>query len=57
MYGLFQIHSPLINNVLKLQHILSATYGWTKFFVPLLKYFTMNENKFMDSFEFANLSV
>ena len=47
MYGLSKIHKPLINNFPKLRHILSAintaTYGWAKFFVPLLKCFTMNE--------------
>ena len=37
MYGLSKIHKPFINNFPK------ATYGWARFFVPLLKYFTMNE--------------
>ena len=47
MYGLSKIHKPLINNFPKLRPILSAintaTYSWAKFFVPLLKCFTMNE--------------
>ena len=47
MHGLSKIHKPLINNFSKLCPILSAintaTYGWDKFFVPLLKCFTMNE--------------
>ena len=46
-YGLSKIHKPLINNFPKLRPILSAintaTCGWAKFFVPLLKYFTMKE--------------
>ena len=58
MYGLSKIHKPLIKNFSKLPPILSAinadTYGWAKFFVPLLKCFTMNEYTLKDSFEFAN---
>ena len=46
MYVLSKIHKPLINNSLKLCPILSAintaTYGWAKLFLPLLKCFTMN---------------
>ena len=57
MYGLSKIHKPLINNFPKLRPILSAintsTYSWAKFFVPLLKCFTMNEYTLKDSFEFA----
>ena len=57
MYGLTKIHKPLINNFPKLRPILSAintaTYSWAKFFVPLLKCFTMNEYTLKDSFEFA----
>ena len=57
MYGLSKIHKPLFNNFPKLCPILSAintaTYGWAKFFVPLLKCFTMNEYTLKDSFEFA----
>ena len=58
MDGLSKIHESLINNFPKLSPILSAiitaTYGWAKFFVPLLKCFTMNEYTLKDSFEFAN---
>ena len=47
MYGLSKIHKPLIKNFPKLHPMLSSintvTYVWAKFFVPLLKYFTMNE--------------
>ena len=47
MNGLPKIHKLLINNFPKLCPILSAintaTYGWAKFFVPVLKCFTMNE--------------
>ena len=57
MYGLSKIHKPLINNFPKLRPILSAintaTYSSAKFFVPLLKCFTMNEYTLKDSFEFA----
>ena len=57
MYGLSKIHKPLINNFPKLLPILSAintaTYSWAKFFVPLVKCFTMNEYTLKDSFEFA----
>ena len=57
MYGLSEIHKPLFNNFPKLRPILSAvntaTYGWAKFFVPLLECFTMNEYTLKDSFEFA----
>ena len=57
MYRLSKIHEPLFNNFPKLRPILSAintaTYGWAKFFVPLLKCFTMNEYTLKDSFEFA----
>ena len=57
MYGLSKIHKPLFNNFPKLKPILSAintaTYGWAKFFVPLLKSFTLNEYTLKDSFEFA----
>ena len=57
VYGLSKIHKPLINNFPKLRPILSAintaTYNWAKFFVPLLKCFTMNEYTLKDSFEFA----
>ena len=57
IYGLCKIHKPLIKNFSNLRSILSAfntaTYGWAKFFLPLLKYFTMNEYTFKDSFEFA----
>ena len=57
IYGLSKIHKPLINNFPKLRPILSAintaTYSWAKFFVPLLKCFTMNEYTLKDSFEFA----
>ena len=57
MYGLSKIHKPLINNFPKLRPILSAintaTYSWAKFFVLLLKCFTMNEYTLKDSFEFA----
>ena len=57
MYGLSKVHKPLINSFPKLRPILSAintaTYGWTKFFVPLLKCFTMNEYTLKDSFEFT----
>ena len=56
MYGFSKIHKSLINNFPKLCPILSAintaTYGWDTFFVSLLKFFTMNECKFEDSFEF-----
>ena len=58
MYGLSKIYKPLISNFPKLRPILSAintaTYGWAKFFVPLLKFFTMNEYPLKDSFEFSN---
>ena len=57
VHGLSKIHKPLINNFPKLCPILSAintaTYSWAKFFVPLLKCFTMNEYTLKDSFEFA----
>ena len=57
MYGLSKIHKPLISNFPELGLILpainTATYGWTKFFVPLLKCFTMNEYTLKDSFEFG----
>ena len=57
IYGLCKIHKPLIKNFSNLRSILSAfntaTYGWAKFFLPLLKCFTMNEYTFKDSFEFA----
>ena len=57
MYGLSKIHNPLINNFPKLHPILSAintaSYSWTKFFVPLLECCTMNEYTLKDSFEFA----
>ena len=57
MHGLSKIHKPLINNFPKLRPILSAintaTYGWDKFFVPLLKCFTMNEHTLTDLFELA----
>ena len=47
----------MIKNFARLRPILSAintaTYGWAKFFVPLLKCFTMNEYTLKDSFEFA----
>ena len=50
MYGLSKIHKPLINNFAKLHPILSAinTYGWAKFFVSLLKCFTMNKYTLKD---------
>ena len=52
MYGLSKIYKPLINNFPKLRPIFSAintaTYGWAKFFVLLLKCFTMNEYTFKD---------
>ena len=51
------LKTPLIKNFARLRPILSAintaTYGWAKFFVPLLKCFTMNEYTLKDSFEFA----
>ena len=57
IYGLSKIHKPLINNFPKLCAILLAintvTYGWTKFFVPLFKSFSMNEYPLKDSFKFA----
>ena len=57
MYGLSKIHKLLFNNFPKPRPILSAintaTYGWAKVFVPLLKCFTMNEYTLKDSFEFA----
>ena len=57
MYGLSKIYKSLINNFPKLHPILSAintvTYRWAKFFVPLLKCFTMNEYTLKNSFEFA----
>ena len=57
MYGLCKIHKPLIKNFPKLRPILcaidTATCGWAKFFVPLLKCFTMNEYTLKDSFEFS----
>ena len=57
MYYLSKIHKPLINNLRKLCPKLSAintaTNGWAKFFVLLLKCFTMNEYTLKDSFEFA----
>ena len=57
MYGLSKIHEPLIKNFPKLRLILSAintaTYSWAKFFVLLLKCFTMNEYTLKNSFEFA----
>ena len=57
MYGLSKIHNPLINKFPKLHPILSAintaSYSWTKFFVPLLERCTMNEYTLKDSFEFA----
>ena len=47
IYGMSKVHKTLINNFPKLGPMLSAintaTYGWAKFFVPLRKYFTMNE--------------
>ena len=61
MYGLSKIHKPLINNFPKLRPILSAintaTYSWAKFFVPLLKCFTMNEYTHEDSFKFAKGTI
>ena len=54
MYGLSKIHKPLINDFPKLRPILSSINTATRFFVPLLKHFTMNEYTFNDSFEFAN---
>ena len=57
MYSLSKIHKPLINNFPKLRPILSvinkATYSCAKFFVPLLKCFTMNDYTLKDLFEFA----
>ena len=57
MYGLSEIHKPLINNFPQLRPILSviytATYGRAKFFAPLLKCFAMNEYTPKISFEFA----
>ena len=57
MYSLSKIHKPLINNFPKLRPVFSvintATYCWAKFFVPLLKCFTMNEYTLKDSFEIA----
>ena len=57
MYGLSKIQKPLINNFPKLCPITSsintATYCWAKFFVPLLKCFTMNEHTRKDLSEFA----
>ena len=57
MYGLSKIHKPLITNFPKLRPIHSAintaTYSWARFYVPLIKCFTMNEYTFKDSFEFA----
>ena len=57
MYGLSKIQKSLFNNFPKLRPILSAintaTYGWAKFSVPLLKCFTMNEYTVKDSYEFA----
>ena len=57
MYGFSKIHRPLFNNSPKLRPILSAintaTFGWAKLFVPLLKCFTMNDYTLKDSFEFA----
>ena len=57
IYGLSKIQKPMINNVSKLRPIFSAintaTYDWARFFVPLLKCFTMNEYTLKDSSEFA----
>ena len=57
MYGLSQIHKPLVNSFPKLRPILSAintgTYKWAKFFVPLLKPFTSNNYTVKDSSDFA----
>ena len=57
MYGLSKIHKPLIDNFPKLRPMLSAinaaTYDWAKFFVLLLKCFTMNEYTLKASFQFA----
>ena len=57
MYGLSKIHKPLFNNFPKLRPIVSAintaTYSSAKFFVPLLKCFTMNEYTLNDSLKFA----
>ena len=57
MYGLSKIHKPLFNGFPKLRPILSAiitgTYKWAKFFVPLLKPFTSNNYTFKDSFDFT----
>ena len=45
MYGLSKIHKPLVNSFPKLRPNLSVvnpgTYKWAKFFVPLLKSFTL----------------
>ena len=45
MYGLSKIHKPLVNSFPKLRPNLSVvnpgTYKWGKFFVPLLKSFTL----------------
>ena len=58
MYGLYKIHKRLIKNFSKLRSVLSvintATYGWAKFFVPLIKCFTNNEYSLKDSFKLVN---
>ena len=58
MYGLSKIHKRLIKNFSKLRSVLSvintATYGWAKFFVPLIKCFTNNEYSLKDSFKLVN---
>ena len=57
VHGLSKIHKPLSNNFPKLHPVLRAInvaiHGWDKFFVPLLKCFTMNESTLKDSFKFA----
>ena len=58
MYDLSKIHKPLISNFPKLPPTLSditATYDSAAFFVPLIKYFTMNVYTFEELFEFANI--
>ena len=57
MYGLSKVHKPLVNGIPKVRPILSAlntsTYKWAKFFVPHLKFLTVNDYTVLGSFTFC----
>ena len=60
MFGLCKVHkfNPVIKDVPTFRPILSAigtsTYNLAKFFVPILKEYTINEYTVRDSFSFCN---